>query len=726
MSASESYSYDAPSSYNFGSTLEEEDTSADLWFDQLTDAENIPPDNKSADQNIHVVHESKADENRSEGDGQKPQAPLNIVGSMEAWRGASKKPDTPGASAGPAQRRSIRRLSGKERNKQLAKIRAERRSVKTAPPDDHPPIKKQKLTTSKSHLSNTTVSSDASMCSPKPKARLTMPSTPTVLKRKTFPVKGKTSEEQELEKMQQLQQEVVEQRKKNEESLKAAIAGTGQPVKKTGGQVTKPVDFHFRTDDRLKRHPEEATGDQYKEVDFTAALRKHPSSPARVPKGGHTVPKPFNLSQANKRKHEESDSGGGFVSTAEQVLAFYKRTPARYHLRSRQKDLEGPSPVKQMKPKLTNPKTPLLQTKQRHRPVMCKSSQELEAEELEKLQQFKFKAREVDARILEGGPVPLKKPPVKEPTKAIGFDLEIEKRLQQREKKEEEEETYTFHSRPCPSKMLTDVIGVPEKKLLPVTVPKSPAFALKNRVKVQEEEEEEEELSIMKANPMPHFGVPFKPKLEEQRQVEVCPFSFCDRDRERLLQKEKKLEELRNEEVPKFKAQPLPQFDHISLPEKKVKMPTQQEPFQLEIDKRGASKIQRWKQQIKEELKQQKEMSTFKARPNTVTHQEPFVPKKESKLLTVQEGFELATERRARERQEFEKHLAELETQKCLMEEEERQRQEEEEREERNRLRHELVHKAQPVRKYRPVEVKTSDMPLTIPKSPNFSDRFKC
>lgn len=40
--------------------------------------------------------------------------------------------------------------------------------------------------------------------------------------------KLKSTEEQELEKMQQLQREVMELRKKNEESLKAAIAGAGE------------------------------------------------------------------------------------------------------------------------------------------------------------------------------------------------------------------------------------------------------------------------------------------------------------------------------------------------------------------------------------------------------------------------------------------------------------------------------------------------------------------
>lgn len=38
--------------------------------------------------------------------------------------------------------------------------------------------------------------------------------------------------------------------------------------------------------------------------------------------------------------------------------------------------------------------------------------------------------------------------------------------------------------------------------------------------------------------------------------------------------------------------------------------------------------------QLKEDLKRQKEAACFKARPNTVVYQEPFVPKKENKLLS--------------------------------------------------------------------------------------------
>lgn len=35
------------------------------------------------------------------------------------------------------------------------------------------------------------------------------------------------------------------------------------------------------------------------------------------------------------------------------------------------------------------------------------------------------------------------------------------------------------------------------------------------------------------------------------------------------------------------------------------------------------------------------------------------------------------------------------------------------------------VHKAQPIRHYKPVAVKKSEVPLTVPESPNFSDRFR-
>lgn len=107
-------------------------------------------------------------------------------------------------------------------------------------------------------------------------------------------------------------------------------------------------------------------------------------------------------------------------------------------------------------------------------------------------------------------------------------------------------------------------------------------------------------------------------------------------------------------QVPQFKAQPLPDFDTVVLPEKKKLEPTKPEPFKLLIDERGAVKSSRWEQmvpqdptrftflfplslmsvcvlKVKEEQKHQEGAAAFKARPNTVIHKEPFRPKKESR-----------------------------------------------------------------------------------------------
>ncbi|NWZ12335.1 TPX2B protein, partial [Agelaius phoeniceus] len=746
------YSFDVPNICIDFATLNEDDVhNADSWFDEKANLENVPPAENLAKVSHCSPAFSKPDvilssvpsqevamsklawcENDGEAEcAQGNTVPQNIIGSLATWRAAApaEAPQRPG-------RRLAAKQGKTQQRKQPGRIKAERIANALDNKEDVPPLKKMRLSGSREKVTETSTKKeplqDPDLSPGRGKSKQTVPSTPTMLKRTKPSSKAKSTEEQELEKMQQLQQEVMELRKKNEESLKAAIAGAGQPVKKPVGQVTKPINFHFCTEDRIKQNAESQPGNEYKELDFAAVLRKHPPSPVRMPKG-HTVPKPFNLSQGNKRKHEEPTTE--YVSFAEQVEAFQKRTPPRYHLRSRKSE-EGSVSKKPVKAGPTHPKTPVLRTKQRSRPVTCKTAAELEAEEIEKIQQYKFKAREVNHKIFEGGPLLPKKPPVKKLTQPIGFQLEIEKRIQEREsKKQQEEERFEFHSRPCPTKILEDVVGVPEKKALPITVAKSPAFTLRSRTRVsgREEEKEKEEVAVIKANPMPHYGVPFKPKMPEQRHVEVCPFSFDARDRERQIQKEKKIEELQKEEVPKFKALPLPYFDQVKLPEKKVKTATQPEPFHLQVDERGAAKLQSWKQQLEEDLKRQKEAACFKARPNTVVYQEPFVPKKEHRMLSeslsgsvVPESFELATERRARERQEFEKRLADAEALKERYEEQIRQEQEEREKEEVAKLRQEMVHKANPIRKYRSLEVKSSHQPLTVPKSPNFSDRFRC
>ncbi|XP_036899710.1 targeting protein for Xklp2 isoform X3 [Sturnira hondurensis] len=697
-----SYSYDAPTDFiNFTSLDDEEDTqNIDSWFEEKANLEIQFPGKNGTGLFPDKTPLRKANPQQAV---VTPLRPADNTYYKESEKENLVQQSIPSSACSS--------LKVKGTNSRNTPSQAQRRSVRLSARKNLAQKEKHHVKTTAKRCSNPGITSE------------TPPS-----KRMRVQKILKSTEEQELEKSMKMQQEVMEMRKKNEEFKKFALAGAGQPVKKSVSQVTKSVNFHFRTDERIKQHPQNQ--EEYKEANFVSELRKHPPSPAQVTKGC-TIIKPFNLSQGKKRTFDETSSS--YVPLAQQVEAFYKRTPNRYHLRSKKDDITL-LPSKSAVAKICrDPQTPVLLTKQRTRPVTCKSSADQEAEELEKLQQYKFKARELDPRILEGGPILPKKPAVKPPTQPIGFDLEIEKRIQEREsKKKSEEEYFEFHSRPCPTKILEDVVGVPEKKVLPITVPKSPAFALKNRIRMPTNDEEEEPV-VIRAQPVPHFGVPFKPHIPEAKTVEICPFSFDSRDKEHQLQKEKRIKELQKGEVPKFKALPLPHFDTVNLPEKKVKNATQIEPFCLETDKRGAIKAQTWKHQLEEELRQQKEATCFKARPNTVISQEPFVPKKEKKSTAeglsgslVQEPFQLATEKRAKERQELEKKMAEAEAQRAQQLEEVRQQEEEQQRKELARLRKELVHKANPIRKYPSVEIKSSERPLTVPVSPNFSTRFHC
>lgn len=95
-------------------------------------------------------------------------------------------------------------------------------------------------------------------------------------------------------------------------------------------------------------------------------------------------------------------------------------------------------------------------------------------------------------------------------------------------------------------------------------------------------------------------------------------------------------------------------------------------------------------------------------------------------MLTAEiRDFQLNTDRRAESRLEWEKWKHERETdaamERCARE---KQRQDAEAAEI-ARARADAVHKAQPVRRYRPVDVHPSSQILTLPESPKFSERLR-
>nr|XP_022335373.1 targeting protein for Xklp2 homolog isoform X2 [Crassostrea virginica] len=550
--------------------------------------------------------------------------------------------------------------------------------------------------------------------------KLTIPSTPTFMRRKALgkAEKIKSSEEQQMEQIANIKAEFNKRKKLAQKSYQTAMKSTGYVPVHSKIEPTKPEDFHFETDSRLKSQSSHNTSAD-KKTDFVRILRSNsrgrsPGPAERVP----TKPQPFKLTEGRKRK-AETDSES-YKSVAEQLVAFHKQTPERFHTQSkkgpeRTKRLQSHSPVSG----LTVPKTPNFESNSRSRPIHVPSQKELEEKEIEEMKKNQFKAHPVNKRILNNPNTGVKKVVPKPVTKFEEFDLESGKRPHNKSIKTDKEEKFEFHAQPAPKKILEGPVGVKPAKSLPLTQPQSPAFALKQRVRLPVQKDEEEEVTkMLKSHPVPHAGVPFQPILNHKCTI-PSPFSFEERDKLAMSRKQEKIEEIFEEEkkMREFHAQPLP-VGEDSLPPKKTKPVTVPEPFQLEVDERGVKRLQEFSQKVEEESKSLK--SHFKANPARVLQQEPFCPQRSSKPLTDISGFELNTEQRSQKRENFEMHKKAREAEIEAAKRQRERQKEEEEKAAVAKMRAEAVHKSQPIKRYKSVEVLPSDRPLTCAESPKF------
>ncbi|XP_076470429.1 targeting protein for Xklp2-like isoform X3 [Babylonia areolata] len=536
--------------------------------------------------------------------------------------------------------------------------------------------------------------------------------------------KLKSSEELEMERIKQLKKELQHKRQMAQESYKKAMSKQG-PLTVHSKQTTVPQEFQFQSDLRLKSQPkkleENSIGDFVKSLRSRTVVSPGPS--ASAPKK-LTVPQPFHLTEKYTGKGSQASAEAKFESVAAQVAAFHRKTPERFRARARSGDKvhERGSRSVSPGPRLTQPHTPNLTARNRQRPTHYISHEQLEMQEAEEMKQNQFKAHPVNTKILNKSGLGVKKPPVKPPTEIEEFSLSSG--LQK--KKEVEEECFEFHAKPLNKKILEGPVGIkPVKPALP-TIPQSPAFALKHRVRLPVElPEEKESGGPTRAKPVPHIGIPFQPKLPHQHTVPE-PFSVEERSKTMLAQKEEKIKQILEEEkrAREFHAQPIPSHDPV-LPEKVVKEPTRPEPFQLGTDQRGAVYAQEMAHKLTEEEEEQKRAAQFRAQPNRTIYKEPFIPVPSTKALTEVSDFELNSDRRAQQREEFEMRKKEREAELEGHRREREQRDKEEEEAAIARLRAEMVHRPNPIRHYAPVVIKPSEKPLTAAESPQFSDRLR-
>lgn len=193
--------------------------------------------------------------------------------------------------------------------------------------------------------------------------------------------RGPSTEAMQLKQIRQLQRQTRENVKKNEKLMNKALkAGPYIPVKSS--EVTRPVEFKFESDKRVKTHGMHTRSESDSRT-FQSQLRQHPPSPTF--KKEVTKPKPFNFTKSAAAVPKQK-----WQSMAQFAMNFQTKTPERFRAKPKvqpeaNKSLEGEK--KNTKPQLTVAKTPMLMTKKRSRPLTQDSSQQIEEKTVEDMKQ---------------------------------------------------------------------------------------------------------------------------------------------------------------------------------------------------------------------------------------------------------------------------------------------------------------------------------------------------
>ena len=252
-------------------------------------------------------------------------------------------------------------------------------------------------------------------------------------------------------------------------------------------------------------------------------------------------------------------------------------------------------------------------TRGRSRPQQVLSQEEREALELEEHKAKMFKAKAVGETVpkFKYGDVERKPCTVPEPFQLHAGSRFANKRFQ------EEEEPQQFQAKPVPKTMMAGPSGVPEKRMLPIVEPQSPAFALKNRMldrKPRAEPEIEPE-PIVRAKPAPHRGVPVLLPPQSRKATMPEPFSFETRDKVLMEKKEEKIKQIIEEEkkAREFHAKPILKEDAIKMPARQPIPATKVEPFKLRIEEKCEERLAKWQAGVEKELEDQRKAAHFRA-----------------------------------------------------------------------------------------------------------------
>ncbi|KMQ97922.1 targeting protein for xklp2 [Lasius niger] len=447
-----------------------------------------------------------------------------------------------------------------------------------------------------------------------------------------------------------------------------------------------------------------------------------------------------------------------YIGLAEAVSRFQNETPKRFRTKSNRNNAISPSfyvsKLTQNRLKPTIPISPALVSKNRARRVTVLSQEEREKLEMEEMKKFRIKANPIPSNVLRG---PRTKVTARKPIVANTATQPDEKTKSLFQSKSPHRDKAPLSLNTIPKVLVTDsegiivereenaFFGVPKNTNVTKSVTRVVPFSFEARNKDMQMKKEQrlknlQEASKIKAEfharPAPNFSKPSTssftrpptPPIKQQQNAKrlllPSPFSFEGRDKKLSEKKEQLVKQVLGEDKRSrvFRANPAPVFkpvmvrgrskDNLSSTNKSAKT--------------GSEHNAEYKCEDQEN-KEPNEIDCYKAEGENTQRMSKSsacnVDKQKVPLKAL--PLELNTDKRAKERQNFDEKVKRKELEEEMKRQEEDRKRLEHERQLKAELRKLAEIKARPMPKFKPLVIAKSTKQLTDPQSPAFASKLR-
>jgi len=460
-------------------------------------------------------------------------------------------------------------------------------------------------------------------------------------------------------------------------------------------------------------------------------------------------------------KRRSVPTNNHYISMAEAVSRFQTETPKRFRTRSTKENqttstMMNLSKSIQNRLKPTIPISPALVSKNRIRAVTVLSQEEREKLQMEEIKKHPIKANPIPRTVFQGPR--MKITGVMKKQTAMNA-LSVSSAMQLNEKKcaakSLQSKNMALHldktSITGPKNTVTKVLvtdptgiivereeitffGVPKDTGVTKSVTRVAPFSFEARNKNLQMKKEQRLKSLQEASktktefharPVPNFLKSSMPSIKQQQQIIKksiisCPFSFEERDKKVSKRKEQLAKQILEEDkrARVFRANPAPVFkpvmvrgrskEHL-LRDKNVKIAEEH------ADKKSEDQGNK-ESDVKTESKYMQKTNNA-----LCIDKMPLTEKQEGKALPI----ELNTDKRAKERREFDEKMKRKELEEEIKRQEENKKQLEHEKQIKAELRKLAEVKAKPISIYKPLIIDKATKQLTNPQSPAFASKLR-